>query len=48
MGTQAWVFLAITFAESIVCIKFGLELFAQTLVSQVAYWIAFQVRGGLW
>jgi phosphatidylserine synthase 1 len=44
MGTHAWVFLAITFAESIVCIKFGRELFAQTIISQVVYWIAFQVR----
>eukprot|EP00118_Oscarella_pearsei_P003226 m.13489 g.13489 ORF g.13489 m.13489 type:complete len:449 (+) comp24878_c0_seq1:1249-2595(+) len=43
MGTQAWVFIACTFLECLVCIKCGKELFAQTLFDNIVFWVIFQL-----
>lgn len=38
VGTQCWVFCAITFTEAIICLKFGRELFQQTEILYVISW----------
>ena len=43
VGTQCWVFGAIMFIEAIICIKFGLDLFAQTQIKNIIYWVLIQV-----
>ena len=35
---------AITFTEFIVCVKFGAQIFKQTQMLYVLYWLIFQVR----
>ncbi|XP_050407373.1 phosphatidylserine synthase 1 [Patella vulgata] len=45
VGTQCWIFCAITLTETCVCIKFGLELFKQTEYTYVIYWIVTQMIG---
>ena len=47
LGTQSWVFLAICITESIICIKFGIRLFAQTQVWSIAAWIGMLVVGAV-
>jgi phosphatidylserine synthase 1 len=47
VGTQCWVFGAIMFTEAIVCVKFGLDIFAQTQIQNILFWVAFQVRSHL-
>ena len=42
VGSQCWVFGAIMFIESIICIRFGLDLFAQTQIKNIAIWIIIQ------
>lgn len=42
MGTQCWVFGAIMLTEAIICIKFGLELFAQTQIVNILLWVLLQ------
>lgn len=43
LGTQCWVFIAITLCEAIICLKFGLEIFKQTEISYLIYWLTFLV-----
>lgn len=43
LGTQCWVFGAIMFIEAIICIKFGLDLFAHTQVKNIVFWVLVQV-----
>lgn len=43
VGTQCWVFCAITFTEFIVCVKFGAQIFKQTQMLYVLYWLIFQM-----
>lgn len=43
VGTQCWVFGAIMFIEAIICIKFGIDLFAQTQIKNIIYWVLIQV-----
>ncbi|KAL3891516.1 hypothetical protein ACJMK2_003777 [Sinanodonta woodiana] len=43
VGTQCWMFCAITFTEAIICIKFGSELFKQTEAMYVIAWFASQL-----
>lgn len=43
LGTQCWVFIAITTVELLICIKFGTELFAKTELRNVALWLLFQL-----
>ncbi|GAB6019486.1 hypothetical protein CHUAL_001064 [Chamberlinius hualienensis] len=42
VGTQCWVFGAITMAEALICIKFGSELFAQTEIVNIIIWLIIQ------
>ncbi|KRY50325.1 Phosphatidylserine synthase 1, partial [Trichinella britovi] len=39
VGTQLWVFCAITLTEAILCIKFSRELFAQTQLLLLCIWL---------
>ncbi|XP_056335422.1 phosphatidylserine synthase 1 isoform X2 [Danio aesculapii] len=39
VGTQCWVFGAIAFLEALACIKFGLDLFSNTQVLYVVFWL---------
>lgn len=41
LGTQCWVFIAITLCEAIICLKFGLEIFKQAEISYLIYWLSF-------
>lgn len=43
VGTQCWVFVAIMLTESLICIKFGLALFAQAQIWNIIYWLLIQV-----
>ncbi|XP_077989838.1 phosphatidylserine synthase 1-like [Glandiceps talaboti] len=43
LGTQCWVFCAITLTEALICVKFGVELFAQTVLTNVILWLVFQM-----
>ncbi|XP_052240039.1 phosphatidylserine synthase 1-like [Dreissena polymorpha] len=43
VGTQCWVFCAITFTEAIICVKFGRELFKQTEIMYVFTWLVIQM-----
>lgn len=43
VGTQCWVFCAITFTEAIICLKFGRELFQQTEILYVISWGVIQM-----
>ncbi|KAL1431322.1 hypothetical protein MTO96_014341 [Rhipicephalus appendiculatus] len=42
VGTQCWVFGAIMLTEAIICIKFGVELFAQTQLVNIFLWVLLQ------
>ncbi|KAI1305373.1 Phosphatidylserine synthase 1 [Halotydeus destructor] len=42
VGTQCWVFGAIMCTETLICIKFGLELFAQTQIQNILLWLFIQ------
>lgn len=42
VGTQCWVFGAIMFTETIVCVKFGLDIFAQIQIWNILFWVVFQ------
>lgn len=42
VGTQCWVFGAIMLTEAIICVKFGLELFAQTQIKNILVWVVVQ------
>jgi phosphatidylserine synthase 1 len=42
VGTQCWVFGAVMMTESLVCIKFGLSLFAQTQIKNIILWLLIQ------
>uniref|UniRef100_UPI00358F70C1 phosphatidylserine synthase 1 n=1 Tax=Myxine glutinosa TaxID=7769 RepID=UPI00358F70C1 len=39
VGTQCWVFGAISFLEAAVCVKFGSDLFSKTQVISVLLWL---------
>ncbi|XP_028405150.1 phosphatidylserine synthase 1-like [Dendronephthya gigantea] len=43
MGTQCWVFIAITIIELLMCIKFGKDLFAKTEKINIVMWLLFQL-----
>ena len=43
VGTQCWVFIAITTTEGLICVKFGLELFKQTQIKNIVFWVIVQV-----
>ena len=43
VGTQCWVFIAITMTEAFICVKFGLKLFKQTQARNIVLWILTQV-----
>lgn len=43
VGTQCWVFGAIMLTEAIICVKFGLNLFAQTQIENIVIWLLIQV-----
>jgi len=43
VGTQCWVLGAITATESIICAKFGQELFGQTQIKNISLWLLIQV-----
>lgn len=43
VGSQCWVFGAIMFIETIICIRFGLGLFAQTQIKNIVFWVFIQV-----
>ncbi|XP_046865044.1 phosphatidylserine synthase 1-like [Xenia sp. Carnegie-2017] len=43
MGTQCWVFIAITTVELLICIKFGTELFAKTERMNIVLWLLAQL-----
>lgn len=43
VGTQCWVFGAIMMTESLICIKFGLQLFKQTQIYNILFWLFIQV-----
>ena len=42
VGTQCWVFGVITLTESLICIKFGLEIFAHTQIFNIIIWLVIQ------
>lgn len=44
VGTQCWVFVAIMLTETLICIKFGATLFAQTQIWNILIWLLIQVR----
>jgi len=43
LGTQCWVFIAVTLTETLLCIKFGYVMFRETQIRYVAIWLAFQM-----
>ncbi|EDV19234.1 uncharacterized protein TRIADDRAFT_33936 [Trichoplax adhaerens] len=43
LGTQCWIFLAITLIEFLICLKFAPELFAKADVIKIGLWVIFQV-----
>jgi phosphatidylserine synthase 1 len=43
VGTQCWVFGAIMLTEALICIKFGLNLFAHTQIKNILLWLLIQV-----
>ncbi|XP_033726565.1 phosphatidylserine synthase 1-like [Pecten maximus] len=47
LGTQCWMFCAITLTEAIICLKFGTDLFKQTDVVYVMYWFLVQLIGSI-
>lgn len=42
VGTQCWVFGAIMFTELLICVKYGLELFKQTQITNIFFWLVIQ------
>lgn len=47
IGFLWFYFSAITFTEFIVCVKFGAQIFKQTQMLYVLYWLIFQVHSVL-
>ncbi|CAI9720231.1 phosphatidylserine synthase 1-like isoform X2 [Octopus vulgaris] len=47
VGTQCWVFCAITLTEAIVCVKFGMDLFKKTVMMWLLFWLGVQLLGSL-
>ncbi|XP_033640587.1 phosphatidylserine synthase 1-like [Asterias rubens] len=43
VGTQLWVFAAITVIESLICVKSAIDLFAQTIIFNVVLWLLAQM-----
>ncbi|XP_041360451.1 phosphatidylserine synthase-like [Gigantopelta aegis] len=43
VGTQCWIYCAVTLTEGIVCVKFGTELFRQTEIFYVVLWLVMQM-----
>ncbi|CAL8371939.1 unnamed protein product [Boreogadus saida] len=39
VGTQCWVFGALSFLEALACVKFGLDLFCKTCIQFVLLWL---------
>lgn len=44
VGTQCWLFLAVMLLETLVSIKFGLRIFAQTQLWNILCWLFIQVH----
>lgn len=42
VGTQCWVYGAIMCAEALVCIKFGKDIFARTILLNILAWLLIQ------
>ncbi|KAI7686381.1 hypothetical protein SSS_09905 [Sarcoptes scabiei] len=42
LGTQCWVFVAIAITETLICIKFGSNIFAQTQLRKIFLWLLMQ------
>ncbi|KAK2154768.1 hypothetical protein LSH36_258g05075 [Paralvinella palmiformis] len=47
VGTQCWVFCAIILIESIICIKFGLQLFKKTHLTYMIVWLTIQMLSSI-
>ncbi|XP_076437960.1 phosphatidylserine synthase 1-like [Babylonia areolata] len=45
LGTQCWVFVAITLIETIISIKFGAQMFKETVITNVLIWLLIQMLG---
>ncbi|XP_046374685.2 phosphatidylserine synthase 1-like isoform X1 [Haliotis rufescens] len=43
VGTQCWIYCAVTLTEAIVCVKFGSDLFKQTDYLYVITWLSVQM-----
>ncbi|KAL8619278.1 hypothetical protein ACOMHN_056922 [Nucella lapillus] len=44
LGTQCWVFVAITLIETIISIKFGTQMFKETVITNVLIWLIIQLH----
>ncbi|XP_071947445.1 phosphatidylserine synthase 1-like isoform X1 [Antedon mediterranea] len=40
VGTQLWVFTAVTLSEALLCFKFGVHIFANTVIYNILLWLA--------
>uniref|UniRef100_A0A5S6QZL9 Phosphatidylserine synthase n=1 Tax=Trichuris muris TaxID=70415 RepID=A0A5S6QZL9_TRIMR len=45
LGTQCWVFCAVTLTEAILCVKFSRQLFAQTQLLSLCIWLVILLLG---
>ncbi|XP_068737409.1 phosphatidylserine synthase 1-like isoform X2 [Montipora capricornis] len=43
LGTQAWVLIAITCMEGLICVKYGLDMFKKTEIVSIVLWLLFQM-----
>lgn len=43
VGTQCWVFVAIMLIETVISVKFGVRIFAQTQMWNILVWLIIQV-----
>ncbi|XP_029198979.1 phosphatidylserine synthase 1-like isoform X2 [Acropora muricata] len=43
LGTQAWVLIAITCLEMLICVKYGLDMFKNTEIVSIVLWLLFQM-----
>lgn len=44
VGTQCWVYVAITLTEALICVKNGKNLFATTQIAMIVGWLVMLVR----
>ncbi|XP_072042246.1 phosphatidylserine synthase 1-like [Amphiura filiformis] len=43
VGTQLWVFTAVTLIEFLICVKFGVDVFSQLIMRNVIIWLVVQL-----